>query len=182
MTPRRLACLLLAAMLLPTATGCALAIIGAAGAAGTAGYLYANGLLYRDYFGDTTQTADAVRKSLEELHLPLVTQKDDGSTYMIRTKTATNEAVRIYLDRAGGPIPSEKAVTRVGIRVGFSGDDGVSLKILDQVSKHLASPAPPPDAKPAGPPPDITGPPPIAPATPVSGAEKDGRLVPVAAK
>jgi hypothetical protein len=163
--------------------GCLLAVAGAAAGAGAAGYMYYNGLLYRDYHAHLGDAAAATRASLVELQFPLLKEKNDSGSAYFQSQSGDGQAVRVYLDTVPSPIPSEGAVTRISVRVGFSGDEGVSARILDQVSKHLVSPALPGPAAlaPAAPPvspasytapaPPQTAPPPLA----------TDRLTPVAA-
>jgi hypothetical protein len=120
--------------------GCLLALAGAAGAGAAAGYVYYNGLLYRDYHANMADTLSAVRTALVELQFPILEQKADTGTGYIKTRTADGHTVRIYMDLVASPIPIEGAMTRVGVRVGYSGDELVSARILDQVSRHLVPP------------------------------------------
>jgi hypothetical protein len=148
---RSLALLALALVGLVNA-GCLVAAVGAAGAAGAAaGYTYYNGLLYRDYPANMGDTLAAVRTSLQELQFPVTAEKTDTGTAYVQTRTADSHTVRVYLDVVPSPIPAEGALTRVGVRVGFSGDDGVSARILDQVSRHLTPQAVQPAGAPGGP-------------------------------
>jgi len=120
--------------------GCLVAAIGVAGAgAAAAGYTYHNGLLYRDYGANVADTLVAVRGAMGELQFPLLEEKTDTGSAYLRTQTADGHTVRIYLDIVSSPVPAEGALTRVGIRVGFIGDDAVSARILDQVSRHIGS-------------------------------------------
>jgi hypothetical protein len=118
--------------------GCLVAAVGAAGAgAAAAGYTFYNGLLFRDYAANVADTLVAVRAALIDLQFPVVEEKTDTGSAYVRTRTADGHTVRIYLDIVASPVPIEGALTRVGVRVGFSGDDAVSARILDQVSRHL---------------------------------------------
>jgi hypothetical protein len=157
--------------------GCLVAAIGAAGAAGAAvaGYAYCNGLLYRDYPATLSDSMAAVRTSLMELHFPIVKEKTDTGTALIQTRTGDDHAVRIYLDIVPSPIPAEGALTRIGIRVGFSGDEAVSARILDQVSRHLVAPGLAPVAA-SGPGTVVPGSPP--PVTSAPGAPATPNLLP----
>ncbi len=156
--------------------GCLVAAIGA-GAAGAAvaGYVYCNGLLYRDYPATLTDAAAAVRSSLLEMQFPIVKEKSDTGTLFVQTRTGDGHTIRIYLDVVSSPIPAEGALTRIGIRVGFTGDEAVSARILDQVSRHLVAPpvvpgAPPPVASAPGSPasvaPSLLPPRPVAETSP----------------
>jgi hypothetical protein len=163
--------------------GCMLAVASAAAGAAGAGYLYYNGLVYRDYNANLGDAVAAVRTSLVELQFPLLKETNDTGSAYFQSQTGDGHTVRIYLDMVPSPIPSEGSVTRISIRVGFSGDDSVCSRILDQVNTHLTSPkmmSAPNSAPvvPATPPvvvapraPAETTPPPLAP----------DRLVPVAA-
>jgi hypothetical protein len=128
--------------------GCLLAVAGAAGAGAAAGYVYYNGLLYRDYHANLSDTMAAVRRSLIELQFPISEEKTETGSAFIKTHTNDGYMVRIYLDMVPSPIPAEGTMTRIGIRVGYSGDEAVSARILDQVSRHLVAPS----TLPAGPP------------------------------
>ncbi len=166
--------------------GClGLAIAGAAAGAGAAGYVYVNGALYRDYHANLGDTVAAVRASLAELQFPIYEEKPDTGSVFFRSKTGDGHAVKIYLDTIPSAIPVEASLTRVSVRVGFSGDDAVSARILDQVSRHLVPAgglpaAPPPGAAPApvvgAPRPAETAAPPLA-----APAANNGRIQPVAA-
>ena len=132
--------------------GCLLAVAGAgAAAAGTAGYLYYNGLLYREYPANLADTTATVRASLNELQLPLDKETNDTGSVTIESKTAKGDKVSIYLDLVGSALPVDAVATRVSIRVGFTGDDAVSKRILDQVSSHFTRNVPVPQSPP-GPP------------------------------
>jgi hypothetical protein len=135
--------------------GCLLAAAGAAGAgaAAAAGYLYYNGNYYRDYHSNSADTLAAVRTSLAELQFPIREQQSDTGSATIKTRTNDGHTVHISLDMVPSPIPIEGTLTRVSVHVGYSGDEVVSARILDQVSRHLVPgtlpTAPPPAAPPA---------------------------------
>jgi hypothetical protein len=133
--------------------GC-LAVAVGAGAAGAAaaGYMYCNGLLYRDYPASITDSTAAVRTALAELQFPILKDTNDTGTAFLRTRTGDGHTVRIYLDVMPSAIPVEGIRTRVAVRVGFSGDTEVSARILDQVSRHLLPPTGVPAPPPALPP------------------------------
>jgi hypothetical protein len=139
--------LLLLALTALLNAGCILAAVGAAGVgAAAAGYTYYNGLFYRDYKANINDSLAAVHASLQELGFPITKEKTDTGSVYLTSSTGDGHTVRIYLDLVSSPIPAEGALTRVGVRVGFSGDEVVSARILDQVSRHLGAPAPPPPA------------------------------------
>jgi len=91
------------------------------------------------------------------LQLPTITEEPGTGEAFVLSRTADDSKVRIYLETVPSRIPAEGALTRVSIRVGAFGDEAVSARILDQVSRHLG---PPPLVAPAAgaPPPPLLGP------------------------
>jgi hypothetical protein len=158
--------------------GClGLAVAGAAAGAGAAGYVYFNAPLYRDYHAGLSDTVAAVRASLTELQFPILEEKPDTGSVSFRSQTGDGHTLRLSLETIPSAIPAEATLTRVSVRVGFSGDDAVSARVLDQISRHLVPAGAPPAPQPgvvsgAARPPETQPPPLAAPA---------GRLTPVAA-
>jgi hypothetical protein len=120
--------------------GCAVAVLGAAAGGAALGYAYLRGALSRDYPALLGDTIRVTKTALGELGFPIVREKTDTGTAYIQTKTADNDTITIYFDLVPSSIPSEGAMTRVTVRVGYAGDDVVSARILDQISKHLKPP------------------------------------------
>lgn len=160
---RRLGTALIAIALL-VGSGCAVAIIGAAAAAGGAGYVWLNGVMYRDFQAGLADTTGAVKGALADLQFVVGKEKPDSGSVYIETKTADGHKVEIHLNVVSSSIPKEGSTTRVSVRVGFAGDDKVSAAILDAASAKL------PGSTPLAPavPPVVTGkpvetpPPPLA--------------------
>jgi hypothetical protein len=166
----------LAAGLALTSAGCLLAIAGLATGGAATGYLYCKGRIYRDFNAGLPEVYNAVRASLLDLQFPLFREESkDGKAFFV-TKTTNGKKVRIYLESLSSPIPAERLLTRVSIRVATFGDEGISARIFDQIAFHVAHPtllAPAPAAPPEGAPPPIqqtsavkpafeTNPPPMA--------------------
>lgn len=149
----RKAAVLLLALVLTSSAGCAAALIGAAAAgAGAAGYLYYNGAYTRDFPATLADTREAVRAALADLQFPIVKDSADAGTASIKTRTADGHDVWVSLDVVHSAVPKEGALTRVKVRVGFSGDEHVSKAILDNLAGRLKGTAPPPSISPAVPP------------------------------
>ena len=133
-------------------TGCIAAIAGVAGAGAVAGYMYSNGLLYRDYRSNLPTTLAAVRTALATQKFVIDGETTTTDSVTVQTKTADGYTVRVHLDLVPGSVPGDGAVTRVGVRVGLSGDETVSARILDEVGRLVPSvmpAAPLPPAVPA---------------------------------
>ena len=135
---RRLLLLLLAATTLP-ALGCLAAGLAVAGvcAAGAGTYAYVQGRLVRDYPNNYQETLQATLASLADLGFPIL--KRDGGATNVTLITETTNGTKIFIDLTPQQslIPTEDTLTRVGVRVGSFGDEGVSAKILDQITIHL---------------------------------------------
>lgn len=122
--------------------GCLLAVAGAAAGAGTAGYFYYKGRLYRDFAVPLPDVRNATHAALLDLHFILLTDDAKDGKAFILTRTADGKKVRIYLDVVTNPIPAEGTLTRVSIRVATFGDEGVTARIFDQIALRLSHPAP----------------------------------------
>ena len=84
--------------------GClGLAVAGAAAGAGAAGYLYYNGLLYRDYHANLGDSVAAVRAALTELQFPILEEKPDTGSVYFRSTTGDGQALRVYLNTVPSP-------------------------------------------------------------------------------
>ena len=167
-------------------TGCIAAVAGVAGAGAVAGYMYYNGLLYRDYKSNLPDTLAAVRTALATQKFTIDHETTATDSVTVQTKTSEGYSVRVHLDLVPGSVPGDGKVTRVGVRVGLSGDETVSARILDEVGRLVPSVtpvAPPPlgPATPNGLPIQQTSAPPLAGSAPVAGpaAVDTGRLVPI---
>jgi hypothetical protein len=151
--------------------GCLLAIAGVAAGGAATGYLYYKGRIYRDYPAHLPDVRNAVHASLLDLHFPILTEESkDGKAFLV-TKTTNDKKVKIYLDCLASPIPAEGLVSRVSIRVGAFGDEGISARVLDQIAWRLSHAAPPPGPAPIQQTSGVrtfeTTPPPLAPPQPV---------------
>jgi hypothetical protein len=166
----RLFCLLVAASALGSA-GCLVVAAGAAaGGAAAATYAYVRGQMYREYPVPLDEAHAAVRTALNELQLTFASE-DKGTKSnqsYVEGRTGDGKVIRINLVTRSHPIPAEGVITRVSVRVGALGDDAVTKRLLDQVSRHLKpmpadapQPAPAVDPATSARPPE-TPPPPLA--------------------
>ncbi len=136
---RALAGLALAASALANA-GCLAAAVGAAAAgAGTAGYAYYKGKVCEEYNAGFDDALAATRTSLMELGLAVQSEQREGNTAFIEGRTGTGDRLRLELDVVASPIPVEGPLTRVGVRIGTFGDQGLSDRILSQIGTHLVA-------------------------------------------
>jgi Protein of unknown function (DUF3568) len=155
---QRIAWLVLAALLLVN-SGCLLAVAGvAAGGAAAAGYVYYHGALSRDYPCNLGDGMAAVRTSLSNLHFPIEGESTGANEAEVTTHTNDGTTIRVHIDVVPPRIPVEAPMTRIAVRVGYTGDEAVSRRVLDEVGRHLV-----PQASLAPPQPLQTRPPPLAP-------------------
>ncbi len=179
--PRQQVCrclpwLLIAALALVQA-GCLVVAAGVAGGAAATGYVYYKGRVCRDYLASLPDTLAAVRTSLVEMQFPITSEESKNGTAYLTSRTTDGTTIRLYVEPVPSRIPAEGTLTRVSIRVGAFGDEGLSTRILDQVAGHLAPPmllrptpqlpaVPPPVHPAAATLPGETPPPPLAPPLP----------------
>ena len=164
----RTLCLIALGLVALVQTGCIAAMAGAAGAGAVAGYMYYNGLLYRDYRSNLNDSLAGVRTALAKQRFVIDRETADSTSVTIQSKTADGSTVRVHLDVIPSAVPGEQPVTRVGVRVGFSGDDALSARLLDEMSRLL------PGITPLPPPPPLT---PTSASSPPPG--DPGRLAPI---
>ena len=174
----RIAFLSLAVVALANA-GCLIAAVGAAaGGAAAVGYAYYSAPLMKEYPVNYANALAAVKTSLTELQFPLVKEQPEGPSTLIETRTGDGVSVKIYLDVLTSPVPADGSLTRISVRVGHFGDEAVSVRIQDQIAKHMPAPlAPPPGPvvanRPGGVPPVETVAPPLA--NPVVQAKQEDK-------
>ena len=131
--------LVLALVLSATAafsSGCALLLVGGAGAAT---YAYVNGESRKYYPYPVEQTWPAVRDSVVALGLPVVQEASNALGARLESRNAEGQKVTIKLEPKG-------AATKVEIRIGVFGDEDASQRILAEIDTRLAGGAaiPPP--------------------------------------
>jgi hypothetical protein len=148
----RLAYLVVAGLALINGGCLALAAAGAAGGAAAAGFYYYKGRIYRDYPATLPDTRAALRASLTELGFPVLGEEADGEGAFVKTRTADDSKVRIYIESVTSRVPADGPMARVSIRVGAFGDEAVSVRILNQVTMHLVPPTLLPPLAPQPPP------------------------------
>jgi hypothetical protein len=125
-----------------TSGGCLLAVAGLATGGAATGYLYYKGRIARDYAANLPDVLNAAHAALLDMQFLIFTEETkDGKAFFL-TQTSDGKKVRIYLDAASSPIPAERQLTRVSIRVATFGDEGVSARIFDQIALRLTHPAP----------------------------------------
>jgi hypothetical protein len=162
---RRLVHALLAVIAAANA-GCLLAAAGVAGGT-AAGYVYCKGKLCDAYTANFDDVWAAAHSALVDLGMPVVQEERGPLKGFLRTQLADGERVRIHFKVIPSKIPVEGTLTQVTIRVGTFGDHPASVRILSQISAHLA-PAPlPPPTPPPLPAPVTLQPPAPVPAQPV---------------
>ncbi len=136
--------------------GCLVA--AAAGAAGgVAGYAYYKGKVCRPFVANVEDVRLATRKALAELQMTITKDEANPKGGQIEAYV-DKDKIAITLEVQDSPVGGEAPVTQVAIRVATFGNEGLSERILDQISFHLVPPAVVPVPPPLGAPP-----PPLAP-------------------
>jgi Protein of unknown function (DUF3568) len=146
--------LLVVAGMMLVSTGCLAVALGTVAAGGTAAavYMYANGRYYRDYPTRLPDAVEATRTALKELQMPIDKDEPEADKAYFESKTGDGDPIRIDITMLPNRIPAEGGVVRIGVRVGHTGDQNVSARILDQISLHLVAPVQVREGPPPGPP------------------------------
>ena len=144
--------------------GCIAAAVTAAAAGGAAmGYAYYTAPLVQDYAANYGDALTAVKTALADLQFPIVKEQPADGGAVIETRTGDGVKVRVSLDLVTSAVPADGSLTRVSVRVGHFGDEAVSMRIQDQIAKHLPTAVAPPPPTLQGPRPPETVPPPLVP-------------------
>ncbi len=119
--------LLLAITLLQN-TGCFL-VLGAAG--GAAGTVYVMGKLKDEISAPVPKVHQATKAGLKDLGLPI--REDQSDKLTAKLKSEFSDGTDVWID-----IESKSdTVSQISIRVGLTGDEAKSRKILEALKKHL---------------------------------------------
>jgi hypothetical protein len=129
-TPVRRAVAAACAILLLAATPGCIAIVAGAAGAGTA-VAYSAGKLSTELPASLDKTVKAAHEAVRQLGFAPISEHQDSLEAAIFCRTSADKGVRIELGRVGD------GITKVEIRVGFFGDESVSLGILDKVKVNL---------------------------------------------
>ena len=147
--------------------GClAAAIGGVAAAGGVAGYAYYKGGLAKDFNASLDSSWAVAKTSLQELGMPVVTEKREKDGGFIDARSGDGQNVRISFESLPVKIPAEGPRTDISVRAGLFGDRPLSERILSQIAAHLEPLRPLATAPPPGglvPAVAETAPPPLVP-------------------
>lgn len=109
-------------------TGC---VVVAAGAAGAGAVAYVRGEMVVNLEHDLDTVYTATQRALGKLEFTKIDDHKSGVDAQLVTRTALDKRVEIKLTRV------TKTLTKVQIRVGLVGDQGLSLTILDKIKAEL---------------------------------------------
>ena len=112
-----------------TASGCAALLLGAGG--GVAGTVYVMGKLEDEVEASVPKAQQAAIAGLKDLDLPILKKKGDKLTAEIESKTADEKRVWVSIHSL------TKSRSKIMIRVGYTGDEIRSRRILEATRTHL---------------------------------------------
>jgi hypothetical protein len=112
------------------ATGCVVPFL-AAGAAGAGAYAYLRGSIESHVDGSLEETANATRNTLNRMGCRKIKESSDSERSRFKYQDAFDTTITVRLQKTNGPY------TRISIRVGTTGDEERSLKILQQIHENL---------------------------------------------
>ena len=120
--------MLAAAMLASSLTGCVAVIAGAAGA-GTVAWV--QGRLEAVLDANYEKAVTAANLAIKQFQFAKISEKKDALTAILIARTAEDKKVEIKVSKVGDQS------SKVQIRVGFFGDEALSLTILDKIKTNL---------------------------------------------
>ncbi len=123
--------LVLLCTLLIQLSGCGLLLLGAGATGGAGTILWTKGKLVEIYESPVTQVHAATIETLRELELPILKDKKDSLTAVVKSEFADGKSVKILIKSMEG------ALTKIKIRVGIFGDESRSRIILHAIRNNL---------------------------------------------
>jgi hypothetical protein len=117
-----------AALVLASLTGCVAVVAGAAGAGAVA---YVRGELESMLSAGYDNSADAANRAVQQLQFAKISERKDALTDIITVRTAGDRKVVIKI------IKVADLNSKVKIRVGWFGDEALSLTILEKIRANL---------------------------------------------
>ena len=120
--------MLAAAMLAASLTGCVAVVAGAAGA-GTVAWV--QGRLEAVLDANYEKAVTAANLAIKQFQFSKISEKKDALTAILIARTAEDKKVEIKVSKVGDQ------TSKVRIRVGFFGDEALSLTILDKIKTNL---------------------------------------------
>ena len=119
---------LAAAMLAAALTGCVAVVAGAAGA-GTVAWVLGRLEVVLD--ANYEKAVTAANLAIKQFQFAKISEKKDALTAILIARTAEDKKVEIKVSKVGDQS------SKVQIRVGFFGDEALSLTILDKIKTNL---------------------------------------------
>jgi len=117
-----------AALVLASLTGCVAVVAGAAGAGAVA---YVRGQLESTLSAGYDKAADAANLAVQQLQFSKISEKKDAVADIITVRTAGDRKIVIKIDKVAA------LSSKVRIRVGWFGDEALSLTVLDKIRANL---------------------------------------------
>ena len=126
---KKMVFLFFAALLLANMSGCIALLAGAAGGAGTAGWL--SGKLTQEFNASFEKAIEATTSALDSLFLDITkkTVKEDVAQVMAEYHDERTIWIDIF--------PISDSMSSVSVRVGMIGDEEASRKILNKIEQFL---------------------------------------------
>lgn len=126
--PLALAALVVALAVLPWQSGCVAVV--AAGAAGT-GVAWYNGRLESTLGSDYNRVLNATRSALTQLEFAKVSENKDALKDKFIYRTGQDKKVEVTVTKI------TETTTKVEIRIGFFGDEPMSITVLERIKSNL---------------------------------------------
>jgi hypothetical protein len=102
-----------------------------AGAAGAGAVAYVRGQLESTLSAGYDKAADAANLAVQQLQFSKISEKKDAVADIITVRTAGDRKIVIKIDKVAA------LSSKVRIRVGWFGDEALSLTVLDKIRANL---------------------------------------------
>ncbi len=124
--------ILLLALLLAGASGCAVVLVGGAVAAGAGSYAYVNGESKETEAASLERTWNAALATLKEMQFQITNQAKDAFSGEATARSAEDKKVVVSLKRLS------ESTTEVRVRIGTFGDEAMSRMIIEKIRAKLS--------------------------------------------
>lgn len=118
------------AMVAVLVSGCVAALVAGA-AAGAGGVAYVRGELQSEEAVAYDKAYDASLAAMKDMSYAVVDKQKDPTSAKITARGAGDKKITVSLDKMS------VSVTKIGIRVGYWGDEPLSRQILDKIKSHF---------------------------------------------
>ena len=125
-------CVLLATAV--ASSGCIAAAVAVGAGAGVGTYAYVEGKLTDDLAATVPQVVTATNAAFHDLQMTVISSAASAVDGEVIARTAQDKRIKVEISSTSA------AVSHISIRVGFWGDEEMSVRVLDAIKARLPAP------------------------------------------